>query len=127
MKLPLTLLAALSLCPMTSLLSVEPSAEGPRKVTSVEQVTVRTMESSPEQLQIEANGTVPTGGWTKPELRPSQEKGSNGTLVLEFFAQPPEGMATQVLSPVTATYTTAKPKDYKGVKVVAQTNSKEAK
>ena len=55
------------------------------------------------QESITASGTVNTGGWTNAELilRPSS---SCGRSEFDFVAQPPDGVAIQVISDIKASY-----------------------
>ena len=110
-------------------IAVEPnqSIAVERKVMSVDEVTVRTVEGKPAQLTIDAVGMVNSGGWTRPALRPGNGPAAEGTLVFEFVALPPSGPATMALAPIKATVTVEKPAAYRGVQVVAQSNTKTAK
>lgn len=103
---------------------VEPHAT--KKVMEVETVTVSILESLPEQLSIEATGTVNSGGWKNPALV-SVKSDEEGVLVFDFVAVPPDGMATQALMPVKASIKVVKPANFKEVKVVSHTNTKSAK
>ena len=98
----------------------------PRKVLSVDEVTVKAAEGPPAKLTVEAAGMVNSGGWTKPALRLVVGNADPGTLVFEFVALPPTGMATQALMPVKASVTVEKPAAFKQVQVIAQTNTKTA-
>ncbi|MES2570481.1 MAG: hypothetical protein V4710_10570 [Verrucomicrobiota bacterium] len=94
-------------------------------IARIESITVRTMESAPEQLHVQARGMASTGGWTKPELRKKSQK--EGLYVFEFVAQRPLGIVTQALTRMEASVTFPKPPDLREVQVVSATNSKSEK
>ena len=98
-----------------------------KPIYTVEEVTVRVMESYPEQLHIEARGSTRTGGWTDPQLRLQRSSGSAGRYEFQFVARPLDGVAMQAIMPIRAVKTMQKPADYRGVIVFAETNSKEAR
>jgi hypothetical protein len=78
------------------------------------------------RMHIEASGTVNTGGWTHPELSPVDhgQAPSDGVYEFAFVAEPPQGPATQALSPIAATYTAENPPaDLKAIRVIASENS----
>jgi hypothetical protein len=62
------------------------------------------IHKSPSQLHVTANGEVPTGGWTSPALRRRTYVAAPADSIWEydFFATPPAGMATQVITPISA-------------------------
>lgn len=97
-----------------------------RLVYEVHEVTVRAMESYPEQLSITARGTTRTGGWKNPQLH-RRGDAKDGVYEFNFIAEPPQGLATQMVSPITATLTMKKPADFRAVRVFAETNEKSAK
>jgi hypothetical protein len=97
---------------------------GLKPVFSVEKVTVRALQTQPERLSIEASGSVRTGGWTDGKLVLRKAQTRDGTLTFEFVAKPPEGMATQSITPIQASIVVDKPGLYRQVKVVAETNAK---
>lgn len=73
-------------------------------VRSVESVVVEILESFPPRLRVTVQGTAATGGWTGIALQPAIS--INPTLLaLELVGTPPSGMATEVISPVSAEYT----------------------
>ena len=88
---------------------------------------MRVMESFPEQLYIEVRGKTRTGGWTDAQLRPLGSVGSNGVHEFQFVARAPTGFATHALTPVIATHTMQQPNNFRGVRVIAETNSKDAR
>jgi len=96
-------------------------------VYRVDEVSVRVMESYPEQLAIEARGSVRTGGWTDAELELKRASGANGVYEFRFVARMPAGMVTQAITPIVATKTMQKTRNYRGALVIAETNAKEAR
>ncbi len=101
-----------------------------KKVNRVENVTLKIMKSNPPILHIEANGEVVSSDWTDPELvlvprRPPEPV--DGIYEFEFVAQPPTGVSQPVILPIDADYSWHDfPRDLLGVRVIAETNSKEA-
>lgn len=126
-RLPLALLftGLLGLVGTAGEPAAKPVAGAERKVMSVDEVTVKTLEIHPAQLMIEAKGMVNSGGWARPALVPVKSD-AEGVLVFHFVAAPPNGMATQALMPVKASITVEKPAKFREVQVVAQTNTKTA-
>ena len=63
-----------------------------------------TIHKSPPQLHVTANCEVPTGGWTGAALRRRTYVAAPVDSIWEydFVATPPAGMATQVITPITA-------------------------
>lgn len=63
-----------------------------------------TVTKSPPRLEVTANGEVPTGGWTGAALkrRVFVSAPTDGVWEYDFVAMPPRGMATQVITPITA-------------------------
>src|SRR4051794_11763549 len=72
---------------------------------------------------VEAKGSTRTGGWTQPDL--VRGTGTASRIVLRFVAVPPPGMATQVITSITAKKEIGplRPPFPKRVKVVGETNS----
>ena len=62
------------------------------------------VHKSPSQLHVTANGEVPTGGWTGAALRRRTYVTAPADSIWEydFFATPPAGMATQVITAISA-------------------------
>ncbi|MCE9609726.1 MAG: hypothetical protein K8R23_05910 [Chthoniobacter sp.] len=102
------------------------AAGAQRKVMSVEEVSVKTLEIKPAQITVEAAGTVNSGGWVRPALV-AVKSDAEGVLVFHFVAIPPSGPATAALAPVKASITVEKPANFREVQVVAQVNTKTAK
>ena len=42
-----------------------------KQVLEIQSVQLSVLESAPPKLRIVASGTVPTAGWTEPQLLPS--------------------------------------------------------
>jgi hypothetical protein len=78
------------------------------------------IHKTPVQLHVTANGEVPTGGWTGAALRRRTYVAAPADSIWEydFVATPPAGMATQVITPITAEDTWADyPQSIIGVRV----------
>ena len=62
------------------------------------------IHKAPASLHVLANGEVPTGGWTGAALRRRTYVAAPADSIWEydFFATPPAGMATQVITPISA-------------------------
>ena len=100
---------------------VNSGTTSPKLVYRVEEVSVRVMESYPEQLAIEARGSVRNGGWTDAQLELKRDSGANGIYEFRFVARMPAGMVTQAITPIAATKTMQKPRNYRGALVIAET------
>ena len=99
------------------------------KVREVVEVDLVVLESFPPKLRITASGTVPTGGWSNPELTPfiNIQAPSDGIYDFDFRADPPTGLAPEVISSIHADYVWDNfPKKLKGVRVNASQNSQTA-
>ena len=99
------------------------------KILEVAEIELAVLESFPPKLRITASGTVPTGGWSNPKLDPYIyiQAPPNGIYDFNFVADPPEGVATQVITPIEAVYTWEHfPEGVKGIRVHASQNSKTA-
>ncbi|SHL37428.1 hypothetical protein SAMN05216428_102186 [Nitrosospira sp. Nsp11] len=99
------------------------------KILEVAEIELAVLESFPPKLRITASGTVPTGGWSNPKLDPYIyiQAPPNGIYDFNFVADPPEGVATQVISPIEATFSMENlTSDVKGVRIHASQNSKTA-
>lgn len=61
-----------------------------------------TVLRNPSQLQIIARGTVPSAGWTNPQLIPVAYVQAPPDCIydFEFMATPPKGAAAQVITPI---------------------------
>lgn len=62
------------------------------------------IHKSPSQLHVTANGEVPTGGWSGAALRRRTYVTAPVDSIwdYDFFATAPAGMATQVITPISA-------------------------
>ena len=99
------------------------------KILEVAEIELAVLESFPPKLRITASGTVPTGGWSNPKLDPYIyiQAPPNGIYDFNFVADPPEGVATQVISPIEAIFIMENlTSDVKGVRIHASQNSKTA-
>jgi hypothetical protein len=99
------------------------------KILEVAEIELAVLESFPPKLRITASGTVPTGGWSNPKLDPYIyiQAPPDGIYDFNFVADPPEGVATQVISPIEATFIMENlTSDVKGVRIHASQNSKTA-
>ena len=99
------------------------------KVLEVKDVRLTVYRSIPPKLLIEADGIVPTTGYTDPELIEYiyKQPPPDGIYDFDFVATPPQGGSADVLSPISASYLLVPiPKGLKGVKVHASWNSVQA-
>jgi hypothetical protein len=99
------------------------------KILEVAEIELAVLESFPPKLRITASGTVATGGWSNPKLDPYIyiQAPLDGIYDFNFVADPPEGVATQVISPIEATFIMENlTSDVKGVRIHASQNSKTA-
>lgn len=95
-------------------------------IREVTEVRLAVLESFPPKLQITATGNVSTGGWSSPQLRPvaNIQAPPDGIYDFDFVADPPQGPATQVISPIHAVYVwDSFPAEVKGVRVNAAHSS----
>ncbi len=104
---------------LTAVSNPPPSAKA-RLVYSVH--SVNAVFESGGTLRVTASGSVSSAGWTNPQLirRPTSDA---RVLVLDFVADPPEGVAAQVISPVSATVEVPGAAGVLTVHVKSQTNS----
>jgi hypothetical protein len=105
----------------------EPTKELVYSVTKVRARHVPTFAPPPE-VAVEATGTVPTGGWTKPELR-LRGRAADGFLEFDFVAQPPprDAVVTQAFENISARTQVPVPEQVRGVRVFARTNNMTAR
>jgi hypothetical protein len=96
-------------------------------VLEVTEVNLAILESFPPQLQITAFGTVPTTGWTNPQLIPYTyiQAPPDGIYDFDFVATPPKDVAAQVISPIRVRVVVPS-EGIKGVRIHASTNEKVA-
>lgn len=71
------------------------------KIPQVESVSL-SLASSPGRIIVIASGTVPTSGWTEPELVDTCGAPADGNVHLDFVASKPAGIVLQVISPIGA-------------------------
>lgn len=92
-------------------------AEPPELVGEVTSATVRA--AGPGAVEVCAEATVPTGGWTHAEIRPAPAATVHrGVYDLDFTAVRPTGLATQMVSHIRACFTwQGTPAGLKGVRV----------
>ena len=100
------------------------ASNGQKTIYEVLTVDVAISKKNPPSAVITVKGTARTGGWSKVELRPLQTFAPEvGMRSFTLVGQPPSGFATQVLSPVTATFTIDPlPADVKTIRVLSETN-----
>ncbi len=89
----------------------EPDTDTGSSAQQQQQQTVATIVSvqcvitkSPAQLRVTANGEVPTGGWSGAALNRRTYVAAPADSIWEydFVATPPAGMATQVITAISA-------------------------
>ncbi|TIS45801.1 hypothetical protein [Mesorhizobium sp.] len=102
------------------------------RVYSVDEVRVEGLIVFPENppaVAVSARGTVPTTGWSGPDLAPwayiMQPK--DGFLDLDFVATQPTGIVAQLVCPISVTKAFPVPAWVVGVRVHSSTNTMEAK
>ena len=95
-----------------------------QRIYRVDSVEAHLNKTNPPELVISVGGTVTTLGWSKGQLSPRVyvTPPTDGIYEFDFEAQPPSGMAGQVLSPISANYSAEAPVGIKGVKVYANQN-----
>jgi small ligand-binding sensory domain FIST len=101
------------------------------KIYAVQEVTLTI--SGAAMVTVIAKGTVRTGGWTEPELKPSEQsfEDSGGpdveTVHLDFVATKPTGIVTQAITPIAAQRSYPAPASGKTLRVVVhvETNEKD--
>lgn len=106
------------------------SADKSHPVFTVDYVEIALLKSNPPKLLINVLGTVRTSGWANPRLLPRiyVQPPPDGIWEFDFVADPPTGIALQVITPIFASYLFEGDfSEWKGVRVVAETNSKEKK
>lgn len=102
---------------------------GKSKVLEVTDVELSILKKLPPALSIMAYATVPTPGWTEPELiewiyvMPPPD----GIYDFDLVAERPTGIVPQVITPIVGTHVLQDiPPGLKGVRIHASINSKEA-
>lgn len=100
-----------------------------RSVLEVTEINLAFPRIFPPQINIAVAGTVPSAGWTEPQLIPYTyiQAPPDGIYDFDFVANPPEEITAQVITPIKATYVWKfSPQELKGIRVHASTNSKVA-
>ena len=97
-----------------------------KHVISVAKVDLVLLKIQPPHLVINSTGFVTTSGWTNGRLEPRFyiQFPADGIQDFDFVADPPEGIESQVISPITAKPIewVSPPSALKGVRVHAQSN-----
>jgi hypothetical protein len=99
------------------------------KVYEIKDVRLTAYRSIPPKLLIEVDAIVPTPSYTDPELVEYIyiQPPPNGIYDFDFYATPPSGITTQVLTLISAKYLMEPmPNGLKGVEVHASNNSQVA-
>lgn len=99
--------ATLPACSKKAEAPVNPPAAGAETVAHIDSVHCAILKSDPPQLVVTAYGNVPTGGWTGEQLEPRTYAAppAGGIWDYDFTAVPPNGPATQVITPSSAAHT----------------------
>jgi hypothetical protein len=97
------------------------------KILEVTEIKLALLESYPPQLQILATGTVPSTGWSNPQLVPYTyiQAPPDGIYDFDFVATPPTEIVAQVITPICVKYEWYA-QGVKGVRLHASTNSQVA-
>lgn len=102
----------------------EPEVSEAKTVPTILNVKCAILKSAPPQLRVTAEGEVPTGGWTSPRLnrRVYITAPRDSIWEYDFIATPPSGMATQVMTPISAEDTWAEypAQDIVGVRIYGE-------
>jgi hypothetical protein len=96
-----------------------------KKVFTVKTVDVVIDKSAPPVLSIDVTGEVLTSGWKNPDLSAYVyvRQPEDGVYDFDFIAQEPEGIALEVITPISLSYkTTDFDHDINGVKIHASEN-----
>jgi|GEM_PF-2847645 len=93
-------------------------------VTAVYSVTATNLgpvgtSSGVSLLHLGAQGTVSSGGWSQPQLRPRLSLDST-VLAFDFVAEPPTGAATQAFMPIAASLDVVCPAGVTKIRVHSQ-------
>jgi hypothetical protein len=97
------------------------------QVFEITNLHVGILESFPPQYEVTVRGTVTSAGWTNPQLRPYTyvQAPPDGVYDFDFVATPPQGVATQVITPIRLKVVLPG-EGINGIRVHAAQNSKEA-
>lgn len=98
-----------------------------QKILEITEINLQILESFPPKLRITVFGTVPTPGWTNPQLVPYTyiQAPPDGIYDFDFVASPPKDIVAQVVSPIRVR-TEFFAEGVKGIRVHATLNYKEA-
>lgn len=96
-------------------------------VLTVSDICAAMTQSVPPFLMLHVTGVVPTTGWTGGQLVPAvyYAAPADGVWGFQFMAQRPDGIVSQVLTPIAATLTIELPHWCRGVRISASTNELE--
>ncbi len=98
-------------------------------IYEVESVTLTYIKKDPPQYRIDAQGKTRSAGWSNPQLSAVVylQAPPDGIYDLNFMAEPPSAVSAQVLTPISVHDVLGKmPKGFRGVRVHATSNKKEA-
>ncbi len=101
----------------------------PTKIYSTEDIHLTILKTNPLTLRIVATGLVNTSGWHSPQLIPYVYVAppADGIYDFDFCAEPPSGIALNVLLPITAAFQWSPfPLELKGVRIHASSGSRES-
>jgi hypothetical protein len=98
-------------------------------IYQVDSVTITYIKKNPPEYRIDATGKTTTSGWSNGSLSAVEyvQAPPDGVYDYQFVGEPPSGISTQVLTPISTSKALEKmPKGFRGVRVHAVTNAKEA-
>lgn len=121
---PVTPPAASTPPPAPAPTPAQPAAPQKKQIFEIRGVEIQILERQPPAATITVRGTARTGGWTNIELSPLQTFAPEvGMKSYTLVGTPPDGVATQALSPVSVTVTLDPlPADVKTIRVLGETN-----
>jgi hypothetical protein len=95
-------------------------------ILEVTEVNLAILESNPPKLLIVAMGTVPSAGWSNPQLIPYAyiQAPPDGIYDFNFVATPPQELSAQVITPISVEYVLPAG-GIAGVRIHASLNEKE--
>lgn len=96
-------------------------------ILEITEIHLALLESFPAKLRITVLGTVPSPGWSNPQLVPYTyvQAPPDGIYDFDFVATPPPDIVTKVITPI-RTRTEVPAAGIKGVRIHASLNVKEA-
>jgi hypothetical protein len=94
-------------------------------ILRITDVKLRILSSKSEKpvLHITAFGEVSSTGWTEPELILVEGQCPKSFKCFEFQAQPPGGISSPVITPITVDYSLYQWEHIKKIKIIAKSNS----